>query len=108
MKTLLGRDYTLLVAKDGIEAYNLFRDMGGAVDLVVTDIFMPRMNGTELAQKLRSEKPSLSILFMSGLPGRSPGTEHCIRKPFTRGELKVDPGRTSKNFQIEYWVGSAT
>lgn len=86
VKTILC-EYNVLLASDGVEAYQTFQQMGGAVDLVLTDLFMPRMDGNELAAKLQSQKPGLPILFMSGIAADAPGTGTFIRKPFTATRL---------------------
>ena len=58
--------YTVLEARTGPEALTLWRDRGTKVDLVVTDMVMPEMGGRELATYLRSERPQVPLLFMSG------------------------------------------
>jgi PAS domain S-box-containing protein len=64
---LLGRlGYTCLEARDGREAHDLLTSSEDRVDLVVSDIVMPRMNGRELAQELAAARPGLPVLFMSG------------------------------------------
>jgi CheY-like chemotaxis protein len=63
------------------------------VDLLITDMVMPGMNGTELAEKFVARVPDLSVLFMSGytshaLPPASEGSRfHFIQKPFSMKEL---------------------
>ncbi len=58
--------YTVLAASGGAEALELAARAGGAVDLLVTDVVMPEMSGTELAQRLRASHPGLRVLYMSG------------------------------------------
>jgi two-component system, cell cycle sensor histidine kinase and response regulator CckA len=66
---------------------------GGAMDLLVTDVVMPGMTGTELARLLREQRRDLPVLFMSGYSeeaSRDPGrTAHpLLAKPFTPAELR--------------------
>ncbi len=58
--------YTVYTASNGIEALNLFREKGREIDLIVTDLVMPGMNGVELVERLKKEVPQLPILYTSG------------------------------------------
>ena len=66
--------YEVLLANDGAEGMNLVK--GGRVDLVVLDAEMPRMAGTELAERLRTTQPALPIIMVAGVavPKRSTKT----------------------------------
>ncbi len=57
--------YTVLPASSPTEAIDLARRSEG-IDLLLTDVVMPGMNGRELADRIRSERPGLRVLFMSG------------------------------------------
>jgi YesN/AraC family two-component response regulator len=66
------------------------------VDLLITDVVMPSMNGKELAEYLQSVYPSLKVLFMSGYTsdvvaghGILEKGFYFIQKPFSGGELAV-------------------
>jgi len=87
--TVLGdAGYRVLVASDGTEALVIARDE--SVDLLLTDVVMPRISGPELDERLR-----LPVLYMSGYTGDlieqhellQTGTAY-IQKPFTAGDLK--------------------
>jgi PAS domain S-box-containing protein len=58
--------YTVLEARTGPEALQLWRERSPTVDLVVTDMVMPEMGGRELARHVRRERPDVPLLFMSG------------------------------------------
>ena len=58
--------YTVLEAEDGEAALALWRESRDAIALLLTDVRMPRLNGVELAERLRSEAPELPVLFMTG------------------------------------------
>ena len=60
------RGYNVLQAATGTEALDLFAAHNGEVDLVVSDVVMPEMDGPTLMKRLRSERPDLKIIFMSG------------------------------------------
>ena len=56
----------MLVATDGFEALELSRQYHGTIDLVLTDVKMPRMDGLALVEQLIKERPGIKILVMSG------------------------------------------
>lgn len=58
--------YSVLTAVDGESGLEVARSSGASVDLVLTDVVMPKMNGIELARVLRSETPEIKVLLISG------------------------------------------
>jgi two-component system, cell cycle sensor histidine kinase and response regulator CckA len=60
------RGYRVLEATTGTEALELFTSYNGDVDLVVSDVVMPEMDGPTLMKHLRSERPDVKIIFISG------------------------------------------
>jgi len=58
--------YFVLSAADGHEGLELSRKYPGRIDLVITDVNMPRMNGTDLCGHLKEERPGIKMLMMSG------------------------------------------
>jgi PAS domain S-box-containing protein len=68
LRTVLERSgYQVLLASDGVEALELWRERSASVDLLLTDMVMPRgISGQELATKLLAERPDLKVLIMSG------------------------------------------
>ena len=58
--------YVVVEAKDGIEALELLTQKDVSVDVVVSDIVMPRLNGVELMQALVVSHPDLPVILMSG------------------------------------------
>ena len=65
-RTLARQGYTVLTAGTPAEAIRLASEHAGAIDLLMTDVIMPEMNGWDLAIRLRSLRPQLKCLFMSG------------------------------------------
>jgi hypothetical protein len=55
----------ILSAADGCEGLDLSRQYSGTIDLVITDVEMPRMNGTDLCGHLLEERPGIKVLVMS-------------------------------------------
>jgi CheY-like chemotaxis protein len=58
--------YEVVEAEDGVAALARAGAAADAVDLVLTDVLMPRMNGVELAERLRALRPDLPVVLMSG------------------------------------------
>ncbi|HKP56134.1 MAG TPA: response regulator [Polyangiales bacterium] len=85
--------YEVIVAMHGAEAIELVRG-GRQVDLLVSDVILPAMNGRQLFEQLRSLQPRLSVVFMSGYTDDviaphgvlEPGTSF-VEKPFSQDTL---------------------
>lgn len=70
VKSVLERNgYRVLVAEDGVSALELAEDQEGRIDLLLTDVVMPGMNGRALRDALLESYPDLRVLFMSGYTG---------------------------------------
>jgi len=63
---LEGTGYRVLQARNAREAMLISRGYGGAIDLMLTDLVLPGMNGPELAEELRPLRPAMQVLYMSG------------------------------------------
>jgi two-component system, cell cycle sensor histidine kinase and response regulator CckA len=85
--------YRVLEAGHGWEALMRLAEFDGSVSLVIADVMMPEMGGSELARRLAVERPGLPILFLSGYSDdemtlRSLGPPSAfVQKPFTPGAL---------------------
>ena len=67
VKTVLqGQGLNVLEAADGVDALGVLRCFGRAVDLLITDVQMPRMMGTDLVQAVRSDYPNIPVVYISG------------------------------------------
>jgi len=64
--TLTPLGYKIIEASNGVEALELFRQSESEIDMLLTDVVMPKMTGKKLAEKLLAEKPGFKILYMSG------------------------------------------
>jgi signal transduction histidine kinase/FixJ family two-component response regulator len=81
--------YGVLTAQDGQEGLEIAQRIGGNIQLVLTDVVMPRMSGTELGERLRAMLPHLKIIYMTGYlehDGRNefPSDALFLQKPFSR------------------------
>ncbi len=63
---LRSRGYSVIEASNGIEAMEALEEKNGAVDLVVSDVVMPEMDGPTLLKTMRGRNPDLKIIFVSG------------------------------------------
>jgi two-component system cell cycle sensor histidine kinase/response regulator CckA len=63
---LRSRGYSVIEASNGIEAMEALDEKNGAVDLVVSDVVMPEMDGPTLLKEMRARNPNLKIIFVSG------------------------------------------
>ena len=86
--------YVVLTAGTPGEAIQLFESHPGAVNLLVTDVVMPEMNGRELAARLRAARPDLKTLFVSGYSASALAPRgvldegvHFLQKPFSLEDL---------------------
>jgi two-component system cell cycle sensor histidine kinase/response regulator CckA len=82
--------YHVLEAQDGEDALARFDAHEGSIDLLVTDLRMPQMDGIELVRLLRERVPHLKVICVSGYPSTGMNravTEHYLNKPFSRAEL---------------------
>jgi two-component system cell cycle sensor histidine kinase/response regulator CckA len=91
---LASRGYTVLEAGNGVEAIEVLEKSDGRIDLVVSDVVMPEMDGPTLLRELRSRNPEMKIIFVSGyaedafqkhLP--ADGKYAFLAKPFTLKQL---------------------
>jgi CheY-like chemotaxis protein len=93
---LLDSGYSVLIAEDAEEALALYKNSAGSVDVVITDLGMPKMSGEQLFIKLREIDPSASVIISSGyLDGRtrnsllSKGVFGVLTKPYRLNEIQA-------------------
>jgi CheY-like chemotaxis protein len=89
-RALSTRGYTVLEASSGEGALDVLRERGGEVDLLFTDVVMPRMDGRQLADAVRARYPNVRVLFTSGYTddavtrhGIETGEVAFVQKPYT-------------------------
>jgi CheY-like chemotaxis protein len=90
--------YVVLEAADGLDALDLASRHGGPIDLLLTDVRMPGLEGPELCRRIREIRPETRFLIMSGYsePLVDPGVVF-MAKPFTRAELLDEVRRVLEN-----------
>ena len=90
VRSLTEAGYQVLEADDGEEALRIFIDQQGTVDLLLTDVVMPGMNGRELGRRIHDWAPDLPVIYVSGYTDGEiarrgllePGA-NFIQKPFS-------------------------
>ncbi len=91
-RVLDSEGYELIVARGGEEALALARGNQRPIDLVISDVDMPDMDGNELAARLRRERPAMPVIFMSGYTDVADPSiaspVQFMRKPFSTGQLR--------------------
>jgi CheY-like chemotaxis protein len=74
--------FTVIQAKSGDTALELFGKLSVSVDLLLTDVVMPGMSGPMLADRLLAIQPSLPVLFMSGYDDRQVVQRYVLQEGF--------------------------
>lgn len=94
MKTANSSGFSVLAANTPGEAIHLAATFEGRIQLLLTNVIMPQMNGRDLAQQLMANQPELKCLFMSGYTadvisqhGVLDAGVFFIQKPFSKTEL---------------------
>ena len=96
VRTLQSRGYTVHEAENGEEALELIEELGDAVDLVVSDVMMPEMDGPTLFRHVQAIRPNLPFIFASGyaeeafeksLPNAQEAEFAFLTKPYSLSDL---------------------
>jgi two-component system, cell cycle sensor histidine kinase and response regulator CckA len=88
--------YTILEARNGLEALSVAEDHPARIDLVVTDVVMPNMSGGEMAKQLKLVRPETRLIFVSGYAGKTilnhdvcDIDSNFLEKPYTLKQLST-------------------
>lgn len=99
-RILEAEGHTLTAVTNGADALSIFRERGGAFDLLITDLLMPTMGGRELVMECRKLRPDVKVAYVSGYnpesafsPGMPDENAIFITKPFTRNEFAATIAR---------------
>lgn len=79
--------YRVLTARDGLEALSLLEAAGAEIQLVISDVRMPRLDGFQLSACLASLRTAPPVIFMSGYNVDQPTDRLIIPKPFHPADL---------------------
>jgi CheY-like chemotaxis protein len=91
---LEGEGYRVLTAADGLAAVEAFRENRDAIDVLVTDVGLPRLGGWEAFLRMKEMEPNLAAILVTGLlePDKraqyaAAGVRKALRKPYTAEEM---------------------
>ena len=93
-RTLEAVGFSVFPAADGADALRLCQQHDGTIDLMVSDVVMPRLNGLQLSEQVRAAHPEMKFLFITGFADEFPELRELIKigatileKPFLPSEL---------------------
>ncbi len=88
------KGYTVMTARGWTDAVDTCLRHNGPIDLLITDMLMPQMNGADLAKRLKRERPEMDVIYMSGLTsdqiaaeGKLPSGARFLEKPIAPAHL---------------------
>jgi DNA-binding NtrC family response regulator len=95
LETILTKlGYNVLLAKDGLDGIQLYKEHSNKIDLVLLDMIMPRMNGKDCFYKLKTLNENAKVIIVSGYTDeanieklKDDGLIDYIKKPFKKSEL---------------------
>jgi DNA-binding NtrC family response regulator len=94
----------VIQASDGRDAVTVAERYRGPIDLLLTDVVMPKLSGPELAERLTAVRPGLEVLYMSGYNdsrllarGLEEQSVNLLAKPFTPDELAEQVARLTSH-----------
>ena len=97
VRSLEKQGYKVLSAVNGVDAIQVFQSYSGPIDLLLSDVVMPQMDGVQLAEKLQELAPGTKILFISGYTddwnryfNPSQGNKQLFQKPFAIPEFLAE------------------
>lgn len=96
----------VMMASDGIEALQLVRDQGEAIDIIICDWAMPRMSGIELLREVRLMHPHMPFVMQTGhgtrdhvIEAKGKGVSAFVVKPFSGAQLEVKLRQVAKGIR---------
>lgn len=107
---LRANDFKVVAAASGEEALELWEEHRTEIQVVITDIVMPGINGKALADRLRARLPQLPVIFMSGYLPEEIAEDALdgvfFKKPFTPGDL-LEAVRSAASWRRHPEIGNA-
>jgi CheY-like chemotaxis protein len=95
-RSLSAEGHEVIVTPDGLEALERLVASSGSIDLLISDVQMPSLDGISLAEKAIQASPALKVVLMSGFAGELGRAEHLkpqlaqvISKPFTLEQIRA-------------------
>ena len=104
---LTAAGYSVLTAQDGKEALDTAERLGGSIQVLLTDIVMPKMRGSELGMRLKSLLPNLKVIYMTGYLEQNEDDHgfledaFFLQKPFSRETVVRQVGQALRSERAE-------
>ena len=77
--------FQVVTAEDGAEGYAVFRDHRSRIDIVITDLMMPKLSGTELCKRIKEDAPEIPVILVTGIESERgklhPDFDLVVHKP---------------------------
>jgi CheY-like chemotaxis protein len=86
-RVLEGEGYRVLTAADGLQALNVLEQFGAEIQLVITDLHLPRLNGLQLSARLASHRTTPPAISISRYNRQGPTDRRTLVKPFEPSDL---------------------
>jgi two-component system cell cycle sensor histidine kinase/response regulator CckA len=86
-RVLEGEGYRVLTAGDGLQALNVLEQSGAEIQLVITDLHLPRLTGLQLSARLASHRPTPPAIFISRYNPQGATDRRTLTKPFQPSDL---------------------
>jgi DNA-binding response OmpR family regulator len=92
-RALQREGFSVMAARDGVAAVDLFEKHSGDIDVVVLDLSLPFLSGRDVCEKIRALKGDIQVLFTSAhdsiaiKPSNGQPRERFLRKPYRLGDL---------------------
>jgi two-component system cell cycle sensor histidine kinase/response regulator CckA len=93
-------DYNVVMAENGEEGLEIFKQRRDEIGLIVLDLSMPKMSGAEVLETIRSLDSGVGVVVVSGFATEKaalPGVDHVLQKPFEPDDLIAVVSRTLKS-----------
>ena len=104
-EVLIEIGWTVLTATDGTQGLCSLKERGSQITLLLTDVVMPDISGTELASRAKDTYPQIKVLLMTGYAEVQTGMLPLLRKPFRRQQLIEAVSRVMSETGIGRWSG---
>ena len=103
VRTLAKQGYSIIEANDGLRGYDLAIRHAGEIDLIVTDVVMPKLGGPEMVRRLRLSSPELKVIYVSGHSEDELGADDIndARTEFLYKPFNLDVLRTTVHELLE-------
>lgn len=111
LNNILNKEYEIILAKDGLEGLKILKEKAAKINLVITDLMMPEMDGLELLEHIKSSTWGIDLPVIvltaqtqkdSRLNALRIGVDEYLTKPFSVDELMASVQNLIKNYKVRH------